>query len=40
MNKGRNILHFSRETGEIKGLTIRDFTLTPLKGLSTDPTPP
>jgi hypothetical protein len=29
--KGRNILRFSRETGEIKGLTIRDFTLTPLK---------
>jgi hypothetical protein len=29
--KGRNVLRFSREDGEIKGLTIKDFTLTPVK---------
>ncbi|MBI1337156.1 MAG: hypothetical protein GC164_09360 [Phycisphaera sp.] len=30
LNKGQNVLHFSR-TGEVKGLTIKDFTLTPTK---------
>jgi hypothetical protein len=31
LNKGRNILRFSRAE-PIKGLTIKDFTLTPVKG--------
>jgi hypothetical protein len=29
--KGRNVLRFSRDDKNIKGLTIKDFTLTPLK---------
>jgi hypothetical protein len=29
--KGKNVLRFSRGTGNIKGLTIRDLTLTPVK---------
>jgi hypothetical protein len=29
--KGRNVLHCSRGGQNIKGLTIRDFTLTPVK---------
>lgn len=29
--KGRNVLRFSREGENIKGLTIKEFTLTPLK---------
>jgi len=29
--KGRNVLHCSREGENIKGMTIKDFTLTPVK---------
>jgi hypothetical protein len=29
--KGKNVLHFSRGGENIKGLTIKDFTLTPVK---------
>jgi hypothetical protein len=29
--KGENLLRFSRE-GDVKGVTIKDFTLTPVSG--------
>ena len=29
--KGENVLRFSRE-GDVKGVTIKDFTLTPVSG--------
>ncbi|MGI9241889.1 MAG: carbohydrate-binding domain-containing protein, partial [Verrucomicrobiales bacterium] len=29
--KGRNVLQFSRE-GDVKGITIKDFTLSPVSG--------
>ena len=31
LTKGKNVLHFSRE-GNVKGVTIKDFTLTPVSG--------
>ena len=31
LSKGKNVLNFSRE-GDVKGLTIKDFTLTPTNG--------
>jgi len=30
--KGRNVLRFSRDHGWLKGVTIKDFTLTPING--------